>query len=398
MELIVARNDLLPELDIAAYYRWLGRGDDLIEANRRGLDFPAPGSLAWDEITGSQYQENGVHLQFHMPIGFRKELAGVRWAQLNMAREKAVLDEMELELSHALTAAFQDMEAYYHLMQTNFNWRVAAQKEVDAVQAAFDAGTVTLDLLLRAQQSRSDAEVAYYQSVQQYNQAIAHVHFRKSSLLEYNGVQLAEGPWPHKAYFDALGHARRRDASHYLNYGYTRPRVISRGPVAQFGGGMMAPGMTAEQLETPDGPTEADQHLEEVPESLEMPPVPDPIEYDVPEAPGRIPADTATRPIGPELAPPQLMSIERTGAGLNSAQASPNAGGGFDWGVVKSRLEPVAPATQEPAPLVRAAHVSVLKQPDAVAPVAPAGGASIKLKSNPQPAPTPAAGSWKTSG
>mgnify|MGYP006961823076 CR=1 FL=1 len=37
------------------------------------------------------------------------------------------------------------------------------------------------------------------------------VHFRKGSLLEYNGVYLAEGPWPAKAYFDALLHQRADD-------------------------------------------------------------------------------------------------------------------------------------------------------------------------------------------
>ena len=42
---------------------------------------------------------------------------------------------------------------------------------------------------------------------------------------------LQEGPWPAKAYFDALIQARQRDASYYFDYGYTRPRVISRGPV-----------------------------------------------------------------------------------------------------------------------------------------------------------------------
>ena len=51
LELIAARNQLLPELNIVGLYRWLGLGDDLIEANRRGFNFVQPGSLAWDELT-----------------------------------------------------------------------------------------------------------------------------------------------------------------------------------------------------------------------------------------------------------------------------------------------------------------------------------------------------------
>src|SRR4029077_20524208 len=63
------------------------------------------------------------------------------------------------------------------------------------------------------------------------------VHYRKGSLLDYNDVFLAEGPWPGKAYFDALREARKRDAGMYLDYGFPRPKVLSRGPYQQQTGG-----------------------------------------------------------------------------------------------------------------------------------------------------------------
>ena len=44
---------------------------------------------------------------------------------------------------------------------------------------------------------------------------------------------MQEGPWPEKAYRDANEHARRRDAARYLDYGASRPRVISQGPYQQ---------------------------------------------------------------------------------------------------------------------------------------------------------------------
>ena len=72
---------------------------------------------------------------------------------------------------------------------------------------------MTLDLLLDAQRRRAEAESAYYRSLVDYNRAIMNVHYRKGSLLEYDGVYLAEGPWPAKAYFDALRQARKRDAA-----------------------------------------------------------------------------------------------------------------------------------------------------------------------------------------
>ena len=95
---------------------------------------------------------------------------------------------------------------------------------------------MTLDLLLDAQRRRAEAESAYYRSLSITTRAIMNVHYRKGSLLDYNGVYLAEGPWPGKAYFDALREARKRDASMYLDYGFTRPNVISQGPYQQLTG------------------------------------------------------------------------------------------------------------------------------------------------------------------
>ena len=57
--------------------------------------------------------------------------------------------------------------------------------------------------------------------------------FRKGSLLDYDGVYLAEGQWPAKAYFDAMRQARKRDAALFMDYGYTRPNVVSQGPIRQ---------------------------------------------------------------------------------------------------------------------------------------------------------------------
>ena len=72
--------------------------------------------------------------------------------------------------------------------------------------------------------------------VTNYAKSISQVHYRKGSLLEYNGVYLTEGPWPAKAYFDARRRARSRSAALYLDYGYTYPRVFSQGPIPQSPG------------------------------------------------------------------------------------------------------------------------------------------------------------------
>ncbi len=265
-ELIMARNQLLPQLDVVAKYSWYGIGDDLITADRRGVNFPAPGSTAWDQLTEGDFQEFSVGLEFKPPrIGARKELAGVRNGELALAREKARLEDMELNVSHLLTTAIQNLDYNYEVAQTHFNRWVATEQEVQSLEALVeggkgesDQGSRAVDLLLNSQRRRANAQADFYRAVAEYNKSIANVHFRKGSLLEFNNIQLAEGPWPKKAYWDALGKARERDASTYLDYGVTRPRVISRGPVDQQPGvpGLFsdrpARGPAAELVPAPD--------------------------------------------------------------------------------------------------------------------------------------------------
>ncbi len=229
MELILARNRLLPQLDVGAFYRWLGVGDDLINAERNGIDFPDAGSTAWEELTGGKYQEAGFLLQYQMPIGFRRELAGVRHAQLLLARDHALLEEYELDISHGLAKAVRNLDANFQLAQTNANRWAASQKEVEAWEALYRGGRAPLNDVLEAQRRRAQAQAAFWSAIAEYNKSIADLHTRKGSILEYNNILFEEGPWPQKAYWDALARARERDAGTYIDYGWTRPKVISRG-------------------------------------------------------------------------------------------------------------------------------------------------------------------------
>jgi len=206
-------------------YRWLGLGDELINQNHR--DFNLPGSSAFSSLDSGNFQEWQLGLEANIPIGFRRELSGIRHQELLLARERAILCDLELEVSHQLGDSIRDIDNNYGLTQTNFNRRVAAEAEVQAVNASYEAGRVPLDLLLDAQRRRAEAESAYYRSLVDYNRSIMNVHYRKGSLLDYDGVYLAEGQWPAKAYFDAMRQARKRDAALFIDYGYDEARTGS---------------------------------------------------------------------------------------------------------------------------------------------------------------------------
>lgn len=304
-ELITARNGILPQLDLTANYRWLGLGDDLLDPDRRGLNYVAPNSTAYDELTEGNYQESTLSLTFTPPaIGARREMAAIRFSQLNISREKARLEDMELNVTHVLNTAVQNKNYFFRFAQTHYNRWLAATRDVEFTEALYrgeggraGGATITLDQVLQAQQRRAEAEVEFYRAIIEYNKAIADVHYRKGSLLAHNNIQLAEGPWPDKAYWDALERARERDASYYWNYGDTRPKVISRGPL--------------------DAPLGTIPSLEEIPMGTPTPATPE-----------------SLPPEGAEAAPlnapmiPQGASIRRSDNRVQAASHETK----FDWG------------------------------------------------------------------
>ncbi len=325
-QLIAAKNQLLPQFDLGATYRWFGIGDQLINADRNGLNFPDEGSTAFDVLTEGKFTESALFLQYQMPVGFRRELGRVRNVQLQIARERARLEEMELAQTHQLSTTLLNLDAFHQLAKTRFNHWKSAHDEFSAAEALFLGGKGSLEPVLDAQRRRSEAQREYYRVLSEYNKAIADVHFRKGSLLEYNNIFLEEGPWPEKAYWDALGLARQRDASYYLDYGWSRPGVISQGPVEQQLGEIISSD-GAEGEPTPAAPMAKPPGVLEEGAPRITP---------TPREPGPI----TSRPDEPALNAP-LLRAEAGESGQGAVQ--PASYSAFEWGNLSTETSPQRP-------------------------------------------------------
>lgn len=249
LELVASRNFLLPRLDAVGRYRWRGLGHDLIDDDRQ----PARFDNAFQDLTSGDFQEWQLGMEMTMPLGFRRGHAAVRNAELQLAREKAILEQTERDIAHDLSAAVAEVERAYLTSQTNYNRRRAAREQLAAYEVRFQRAdqreqTQLLDLVLDAQRRYADSEASYFRSLLEYSLAIKSVHYNKGSLLEFNSVYLAEGPWPGKAYWD--GYVRER-TKHCpppgLNYILTQPPPVSRGEFEQD----VAPAIFVEQSLTP---------------------------------------------------------------------------------------------------------------------------------------------------
>ncbi len=228
LELVAARNFIKPRLDTVALYRWRGIGDELL-----GKSGPTGFENAYQNLLGGDFQEWQLGLQLNIPIGFRREFTALRNAELQLARERALLREQEFRISHDLSSAIRELERAFQLTKTNLNRRVATYHEVQVLRARSETGFEQIDVLLQAERRLAEADVAYYRSVIDYALATKNVHREKGSLLEYDGITLTEGPWANAAYREAFERSRHF-TGRPIDYGIFRPHPLSRGSYLQI--------------------------------------------------------------------------------------------------------------------------------------------------------------------
>jgi hypothetical protein len=235
LELMASKNFLLPRLDGVGRYRWRGFGDDLFPLGDPPLPPDTRFDGAYSNLTSGDFQEWQLGFELSVPIGFRQAHVAARNAELLLARERAILKDQQREVVHEAADAVAEMDRAYVVMQTSFNRLNAARDQVASVQAAYEEGEgkVPLDLLLDAQRRLTETETEYVLNRARYSLALKNVHFVKGTLLEYDGVYLAEGPWPGKAYADSAQREAGRSVPVPLNYASSCAPVVSRGAYSQ---------------------------------------------------------------------------------------------------------------------------------------------------------------------
>ena len=229
LELIASKNFLRPRLDVVGRYRVRGFGDDLLDSSGNNVRF----DNAYEDLTSGDFQEWQLGFELDVPIGFRKAHAASRNAELMLSRERALLEEQQRSVVHQVADAVSELDRAFLVSQTSYNRLIASKEQLAAVEAAFDNDKAPLDLLLEAQRKRAEADSRYFASLVEYAIALKNVHYTKGTLLEFDGVHLAEGPWPSKAYSDASELRSRRGDRKPLNYASRQAPVVSRGEFPQ---------------------------------------------------------------------------------------------------------------------------------------------------------------------
>ena len=208
LQLLVARNQPLPPLspDERRQIEGLDRaalgGVDVSAILGRLAPQPDPRLVPQPDPTGQpEYFEIGG--RFMMPKGFRVPLANTRQAQYQLLRKRATLQQIIHETTHSLARFFLEVDANYKQFRTARRLNLAAKERLEAQRTFYDEGRVTLDRLLDAIGQRADAVAQEARYLAGYNTSLATLEESKGTLLAYDGVEIADGPSPRKAYIQA---------------------------------------------------------------------------------------------------------------------------------------------------------------------------------------------------
>lgn len=212
LECVASKNFLLPRVDLLGQYRVRGFGENLFgergfAGSGTAISVPS-GSAATASLLDGDLQEWEVGVDVNIPIGYRRQHAAVRNAELNLAREKSILTEQERTIIYGLSNALGELQRSLRVRKANIRRLEAAKAQYEAIKVVYEEEGRTIDQLLEAQRRVIEAKTEYYQSQVEHMLAVRSVHFEKGTLFNYHNVNMNESAWDGEAYSQAAERAK----------------------------------------------------------------------------------------------------------------------------------------------------------------------------------------------
>ncbi|HUU92945.1 MAG TPA: TolC family protein [Phycisphaerae bacterium] len=174
----VARNERLPQLDLAAGYRLTGLEPDV--------------DHAVDEQFETRFFDWTVGLELRVPIGNRARTAAHERTRLEQAQALVAREDTRQQILLEVSDAVRNLAAAEESILATRAAREAAQQTLKDQQANVAAGAALVKDLLEAQRDLADATVREMQAMAAYMTSLANVERAKGTLLDYNNIRVAE--------------------------------------------------------------------------------------------------------------------------------------------------------------------------------------------------------------
>lgn len=184
-ELLIARNAGLPQVDATGVYRWNGVGEDL--------------GNSLNQMFGTYYHDWQAGLTMSVPIGRRAGAANIRAAALQLARERALMQQALHSTAHQISALAQEATYAHQLyveadarLKANTEWLEGAKIRYENPPPAGDDWLLAAtNDYLTALRSQADAATDAQTFLARYNALLARLNEAAGTILGDYDIQLA---------------------------------------------------------------------------------------------------------------------------------------------------------------------------------------------------------------
>ncbi len=196
INLLYARNQVLPELDFNLNYGLAGAGGtQIIRDPLTNEPIGVVGGAFSDSINqvfGLDFPNWSTSFTIGVPVRNIGARAERRRAELNL--ERSVQDKADIEQLIAIQVrqSARDIETSSRQIAASKAAREAAEQNLEAERRRFENGMSTNFDVLRVQQELADAQSSEIQSLVSYNKAVAAYHRSVGDLLQVRGIAVNE--------------------------------------------------------------------------------------------------------------------------------------------------------------------------------------------------------------
>ena len=208
LELIAAKALNRWRFDLVGQYGFRGFGDNLFGSRSR------PNGSAFDVLFSGDLDDWQLGLELNGAIGNRQGHVAIRNAELNISRERALLEEQQRQLLLDLNAAYTEVDRAMANVKVAVNNRIAVEEEIEPKRKRVEEGQDQVFFLLDAEQRLATSESNVHRAITDYNLALSNYELVTGGMLGRFNIHLTQGESS-----EGARAAMQRKASHFAPNG-----------------------------------------------------------------------------------------------------------------------------------------------------------------------------------
>jgi outer membrane protein TolC len=185
----VARNQVLPSLDLEASYGWGGIGGDATVDDEH---IPGGPGDAWDQAFDFDFPHWRLGVQFGIPIGNNTAQGQLAERRFEHQRSTIELNALRQQIIQQVRVAVRALEDGKALVEASLAARDLSERNLEAEETKFDNGLSTNYQVLEIQEDLAQAQLSLIRAYLDYRKANIGYRVSTGTLLDFLSVDIVD--------------------------------------------------------------------------------------------------------------------------------------------------------------------------------------------------------------